>query len=523
MRRILGALLLCVLLPSLAFSQELVSLADAPTNLRFLENEASGVYASPDGTSQGDGSLGNPWDIQTALAHPNTLKPGDTLYLRGGRYDNVNIPGESTHSVLAGTAEAPITVRSAPGEWAVLNFEGGPFGGGITIDGAWAIYRDFEITSFALDHVSSLPGSHPEDISRNGFTVRGDNVKLINLVIHDLVGTALGAYPPDQHIEIYGNIIYYNGFQSPDRSHGHGVYIQNQTGEKLVAENIVFHQYHSGLHLFGTNAFVQNMTLEGNIVFNNGAVSVNGNLANNIIVSTNKHATDDIVVIDNYTYHHRSQGQSQLGHSAGRGLIARGNYFIGGLFAVKVRKWSALHFTGNTIWGEVFNLQLVWPGGGQPDAYTWDNNTYIRGARAAQYWLGDKVHETYRFPVWQRTTRLDMASTEQVTTTGRPTGTAVFVRKNRYEEGRANIVVYNWDEQDTIEANVGQVLDPGMAYEVRDVLNYLGAPVVQGVYDGQPLVIPMVGLSVVAPHGNAPTHPSHPGPVFGVFVVRVQQ
>jgi len=498
----------------------------SPANLRFVDDPppvggAQTFYVAPDGTASGDGSPGNPWDIMTALAHPSVVKPGDVIYLRGGRYDNTNVPGKSFHSILTGTAEAPITVRSAPGEWAILDFQGGPFGGGITLAGAWATYRDFEVTSSALTHVSTQSSSHPTDILRTGFTAAGQNLRIFNLVIHDLVGVGLGAYRPDQNIEIYGNIIYYNGYQAPDRGHGHGIYIQNETGVKLVAENIIFNQYHSGLHLFGTSAFVQNMTFKGNIAFNNGAVSRQGALASNIILATNKTTIENITITENYTYFHRPQGQNRLGHSRGRGLIARDNYFIGGLFAVVVRKWRDLNFTNNTIWGEVYNLQLVYPDGSPSIAYVWDENSYVRGTRLAQYRLGDTTPVNYAFPSWQNTTGLDTNSTEQATGTGRPTGVTVFVRPNRYEVGRANIVVYNWDEHETIEVEVGQVLVPGMAYEVRNVMNYFGPPVVQGVYDGQPLTLPMTGLKVVAPHGNAPTHPSHPGPVFGAFVLRV--
>ncbi len=40
--------------------------------------------------------------------------------------------------------------------------------------------------------------------------------------------------------EIYGCLIYYNGWEAPDRGHGHGIYAQNQTGTKKITDNIVF-------------------------------------------------------------------------------------------------------------------------------------------------------------------------------------------------------------------------------------------------------------------------------------------
>lgn len=64
------------------------------------------------GDDGGDGSAAKPWKT---LAHSlPKLKPGDTLYLRGTFYERVSLSA-------AGTVEKPITVRSAPGEVAVID------------------------------------------------------------------------------------------------------------------------------------------------------------------------------------------------------------------------------------------------------------------------------------------------------------------------------------------------------------------------------------------------------------------
>lgn len=65
------------------------------------------------GDDKGDGSVGKPWKtIGAAVAR---LKPGDTLVVHGGTYF------ESVSVALAGTAKAPITVRGAPGEVAIVD------------------------------------------------------------------------------------------------------------------------------------------------------------------------------------------------------------------------------------------------------------------------------------------------------------------------------------------------------------------------------------------------------------------
>ena len=70
-------------------------------------------YIAPNGSSGGDGSQARPWDIATGLNGPSAVKPGDTIWLRGGNYGN----GTTIYnSRLKGTAAAPVLVRQYPGE-----------------------------------------------------------------------------------------------------------------------------------------------------------------------------------------------------------------------------------------------------------------------------------------------------------------------------------------------------------------------------------------------------------------------
>ena len=71
-------------------------------------------YVSTNGSNSNNGSLNSPWQtLQYALGR---LSPGDTLYLRGGTY---YVQNASTS--LKGTASAPITIRSYPGERASID------------------------------------------------------------------------------------------------------------------------------------------------------------------------------------------------------------------------------------------------------------------------------------------------------------------------------------------------------------------------------------------------------------------
>ena len=41
-------------------------------------------YAAPTGSPSGNGTILNPWDLQTALNNTTQILPGDILWLRGG-------------------------------------------------------------------------------------------------------------------------------------------------------------------------------------------------------------------------------------------------------------------------------------------------------------------------------------------------------------------------------------------------------------------------------------------------------
>ncbi|MEK7061424.1 MAG: hypothetical protein AAB954_02070, partial [Patescibacteria group bacterium] len=59
-------------------------------NRQYYQGKADTIsaqyYVSPTGSASGNGSLENPWDLQTALNHPAVVHPGDTIWLRGGTY-----------------------------------------------------------------------------------------------------------------------------------------------------------------------------------------------------------------------------------------------------------------------------------------------------------------------------------------------------------------------------------------------------------------------------------------------------
>ena len=72
-------------------------------------------YVSPDGSNSDPGTFDQPW--QTFKYAQSRLSAGDTLYLREGTYFETT----TVYMSVRGTAQAPITFQSYPGEHAVIS------------------------------------------------------------------------------------------------------------------------------------------------------------------------------------------------------------------------------------------------------------------------------------------------------------------------------------------------------------------------------------------------------------------
>ena len=474
-------------------------------------------YAATNGSSSGNGSITNPWTLQTALNHPSVVHPGDTIWVRGGSYYG------NYMSWLNGTSAAPIIVRAYPGERAIIDRNSITNDGGygpLTTQGQYVWFWGLEITNSQSSRTSQYPGGDPPDNYRmNGINARSAHVKFINMLIHDNA-CGVGFWMEASDSELYGSLIYNNGHQGTDWGQGHGIYVMNDTGSKLVADNIVFNQFAYGIHAYGEDGqYHHNITLEGNTVFNAGALATVQDNGDNILLGGTANPAYGIVIRDNYTYFPPSPSRQypsvDLGYTnniVDQDLTLTNNYFVGSGTANRFKEWQDMTVTGNTFYSHN-NSKLVDLNsrGVGTSGYNWNNNTYYGGSASSPFrYAGTSLS----FPNWQSTTRLDPNSQYNAS---RPTGTRVFIQPNAYEPGRANVTIYNWDGLNTVNADLSGVLNVGDRYEVHNGQDFLAAPVLSGVYNGGSLPLPMTGLSVVAPYGWSPAPPT--GPTFNVFVV----
>lgn len=233
-------------------------------------------FAAATGIPAGQGTKASPWDIESALAGRQKVAPGDTLWLRGGTYRKpFELLGQGFKVQLAGREGAPIQIRAWNGER-------------VTIDGGLAVVepsthlwiRDLEITVSEPRPEKPVP---PDPTYRNtgrpwgGLNINtGSHCKYIHLVIHNNnQGVSFWRGATDS--ELYGCLIYDNGWAGTDRGHGHAVYTQNKEGVKTIADCIMTGGFGYTMHAYGSErADVDNYLVEGNICYDAGPFLIGG-------------------------------------------------------------------------------------------------------------------------------------------------------------------------------------------------------------------------------------------------------
>lgn len=232
-------------------------------------------YIGPDGKAENAGTREHPWDIGSALDGRQKVAAGDMLYLLEGTYKRR--PKELFEIRLVGKEEAPIHIRPAPGSRARID-------GGLSVQSpsthVWVC--DLEIfVSEPRPEKPVSPGSHPEDPKRpwGGLHMHGGkNCKYTNLIIHNC-NQGISCWKGEIDPEIYGCIIYGNGWLGTDRGHGHCIYTQNEDGVKTIS-NCIMNCLYDGtytVHAYGSErAYVNNYLIEQNICYGKGPFLVGG-------------------------------------------------------------------------------------------------------------------------------------------------------------------------------------------------------------------------------------------------------
>jgi len=381
--------------------------------------EAAKWYAGPQGKAAGKGTREVPWDLESTLAGRHPIVPGDTIWILAGTYRHPNRKlGSAGYAVqLQGQEKKPVQVRAEPGARVTID-------GGLSVQppSDWLWISDLEILvaeNLTMPRRIDEPGSSPASYGRpwGGLNIHsGSGCKYIHLVIHDNAqGMSFWSGAIDS--EVYGCIIYDNGWKAPDRGHGHAIYTQNEKGLKTIADCIMTGGYGFTLHAYGSpRAFVDHYLAVGNIVYRGGPFLIGGD-----------RPSRDIRVFDNFLY-----GVSmQIGYAApyNEDCQIRENLIVNG--GLSIKNYRQVVNEGNQV------ISPIAP---------------------------------------------------------RPTGPVrVLVRPSRYDARRANVAIFNWRKEPAVELRPDKFLQPGDRYRLMDPRNFFGRPILQGVYDGKPIRVPVDG------------------------------
>jgi hypothetical protein len=431
------------------------------------------------------------------------VQAGDTIWLRAGTYY-----GDYT-STLTGTAVAAVIVRQYPGERAIIDGVGSTRTT-LTVNGAYTWFWGFELINSGTDRTSQA--ARPDVVYVRG----GNEIKLIHLTVHD-GGIAIYSEPTAGNLEVYGCLLYNNGWQTATRGSGHAVYMKTDNATRLVRDNIMFNQFGFGMHGYSDlgSGKLHDIQVVGNVSFNNGSIAAAGtNVSNSNILVGGQEPVDNGVIRENMTYRPAASPQIDVrvgypGVASGN-VVVRRNYFVGGNSLMFVELWSNASVDSNTMKGSGTLIYLM---DSTLAGESWSNNQYLADSTAS-VWLYKNT--TYSLPGWRAATSLGAADRAADTI---PTQPRVFIRPSVYESGRAMIVIYNWTGQANVDVDLSSVMSAGDVYEIRNAQAFFSPPVLSGTYTGGPVSLPMAGIPGPAVIGGSPTTPPVTGPAFQVFIL----
>lgn len=467
---------------------------------------AQNYYAATTGNSGGDGSINDPFDITTAFGEyqqSNPTEAADTVFIRGGTYAGnwevfVNGLSSSSRLVFMPYNNERVTFdANAPGVNSIDQWL-------LRVLGNNLEFRDLELMS------SSRLRNEDEDViyKKVSFEVIGTDCRLINNIIHNLKGNGLASFGDfGENLEVYGNIVFYHGWDNTDRGHGHGMYLQNQTeSPKYIRNNIEFNGCGIGIHCYGYTSGVGDLYLDENTIFNSGALS-RFETATNIYAEGN---SDGMVIDSSYIYNIYNRNGITLD---GDGLVTNNTVFRGTL---QIRVSDAITVNNNTVYLDESLSQLVKyenPGSAGSIA-NWDYNTYYNSNGGTYNWGS--------FSAWQSFINGygGYGDANSVEYTSFPSSNTVEVIENYHEAKRTHIIIYNFEDLTNVPVDVEYIYDAGDSIFVYDVENILNGTCAAYEYGGSGSINIPMDLTAMSDTigGTYTTQLVHSDQDFGVYV-----
>ena len=239
---------------------------------------AAYFYVSPAGDDGNPGTLSQPW--KTLRKAANTVRAGDTAFIRAGTYNEVVTPA------FSGADGNYIVFKAYPGERPVLTAN--DYATFRIVGKSFIEISGLEITSSFVDGTGIKPdaGAH--------------HIRILNNIIKNCGESGIGTGAGVDYIHIEGNTIHGNAKTSAYNGSGVslwslGWYDQGAGPHSIVRNNLIYNNSNeAGPKTDGNGIIVDNsgpdnppVAIEYNLVFNNGGCCVNVTRSSNTSIYNN--------------------------------------------------------------------------------------------------------------------------------------------------------------------------------------------------------------------------------------------
>jgi len=433
------------------------------------------------GKPSGDGSMENPWDLQTALSQSSDrVNGGDFIWIHEGIYNGF------FKSFIKSTLDNKyIMVSAFRNDKVVINGNTKARKKAILeVNGGQVIYKNFTITYLGNFSRNESDKNFKAVVGINH--LKGKDCKFQNLIIYNIPGSGIGSWKATGSTIIENCIIYNNGYQGV-RGHGVGIYVQNQnTKIRQIRNNIIFNHYYKGIEVWsatiGTKKeFVKNVNLENNIIFNNGSPS--GKHVDNLIIASKDtdgiNVAKDISVKNNILYHNVDfDDNKNYGHAPSltlgynrkalvQNILIDGNIIIGQNNALNILHAKSVEFSNNLVYSGYIHFGKSKLLGLKSDLIYFDDNDFYTRKLAGFRILN---HKDYKLTDWQKNYNIDKNS-KWNQLKGFKNKPILKLQQLKTNSNHFNVVLIDKNGNNvTVNFNKDDI-EEGMIYKIYDIEN----------------------------------------------------
>jgi len=461
------------------------------------------------GTNTGNGSLQNPWNLQTALNQDSkSVNGGDIIWLHGGVYN-----GRYSSSLNCKTANKFITVSAYKNDRVILN-------GNVpskeqqtlSIRGGQVIYKNFEITWLGTYSRNKNDKNFIRTIAGINH-LSGRNCKFINIKIYNNPGLGFGSWKSTGGTLITECFVFNNGvINEKGRGAGEGFYVQNKSEEeRIIKNNIIFNNYYKGIEVWsaGRDAdfeYVKNITLDNNVIFNSGLPANNHTVDNIIVASDDRNAINiakNITVKNNILYHNTDYKNNQVNGDAPsltigfyhkapvENVVVKSNIILGRNNALRILYAKSLIFTNNIVYTGYVNFTNSVFELANNKNWKFSKNSYYSKKNGVFRVPSDK---NYTFTEWKSKFNIDTNS-ERKHISAFNLNNVLNITKSEYKADQYRVVLFNKLEQNVAVDFSRFEIKNGNTYTITDVENLENVLKSGVLNEDSKIIVPMQAIN----------------------------